>query len=276
MSAREAAAPKAVIVRKTIADIKTSYFVRTRLNEDRVLFFAAMYESGEEVEPIEVEAETDELVDGRHRKAALELIERKLIDVKIVQKYDNPIDLLMDAFTSNLGGALPPTSKDVIFLMRQFLESGLKHKDIAAQFAPYYPSSLIKRYLADAYSAYKKARMQKALHAVAEQQLPVDAAAERFKVDLDELKTEISGTKRKKRRGGLPEIKSQLSKSGRGYSNKAQGIMRMVFDRYDDGECTEQHVEEVFVQMQKFISASEKNLKNWRERFAARKQARKE
>lgn len=273
MSAREAIAPKAVIVRKTIADIKTSYFVRTRLNEDRVLFFAAMYESGEEVEPIEVEAETDELVDGRHRKAALELIERKLIDVKVVQKYENPVDLLMDAFASNLGGSLPPTSKDAIFLMRQFLESGLKHKEIAALFAPYYPTPLIKRYLADAYSAYKKARMQKALHAVAEQQLPVDAAAERFKVDLDELKTEISGTKRKKRRGGVPEIKSQLSKSGSGYSNKVQGLMRIILDRFDDGECTEQHVEEVFKQMEKFISSSEKNLKNWRERFAARKQA---
>lgn len=274
MSAKKVGGKTAVLEKKTIADLKTSYFVRRALDPDRVNFFVLLYQGNpDEVPPIKVETDTDEVVDGRHRKAALEVLQRKIIECEIVPRYENKVELLMDAYTENLGGALPPTYQDTVFVIRQLLESGLKGKEVGAMFAPYYPPSAIRRYLSDAYSAVMKARMLRAKNAVAQGQMKVDEAAEKFAVDVDALRQEITGARRKKRSGGVPEIKSASSTKATSYSQYINTTLRYLVDRYEDGEVTEEQVKNVLEHFEKLNARTAKTIANWRDRFVARKQS---
>lgn len=268
-----AKAVKKTVIRKSLADVKTSYYVRAALNEDRVQFFMQVYDGGGEIELPTIEAETDEMVDGRHRKAALERLGRKMADFEVVPRFENPTELMMEAYSSNVGGALPPTAKDTIFLMKQFIESGMKTKELGGLFAPYYPPSVVRRYVSDAYSAVNKSRMQRAVSAVIGSRMTVNESATEHNVDLDDLKKEIGGARRKNRRTGLTEIKAVASARYRGHSQKTQSLLRHMLDDFEDGKLDEKDVEAIFKLVEKFNTTAVQNLKNWRERFAARKRS---
>jgi len=164
---RVAVAGKKDTVLLLVADLRMNYDVRTRLNDDRVLFFMERYDSGAEVPPIEVIRGTMDIHDGRHRKAALDHLGRRHAECILVAPMEY-LDQMMDAFGKNVSDSpFPPTRADIIFVMKQLLEAGVTNAIIQKRFEIYYKPSHVKKLLKDAHSNVLKAKMSKAKMAVA-------------------------------------------------------------------------------------------------------------
>src|SRR6266850_7024695 len=92
-----------------LEQLKVDFFVRKKLNDDRVMQLALLYEAGTELPPIEINWDK-QVIDGRHRKAALEMLGRKTaLCHDIGQKALGESIVL--ALRANVGGALPPTKE---------------------------------------------------------------------------------------------------------------------------------------------------------------------
>lgn len=52
-----------------LADIKTTFFVRKSLDDDRVLLIAGLYQEGTKI-PFPIVNSNGELIDGRHRNGS--------------------------------------------------------------------------------------------------------------------------------------------------------------------------------------------------------------
>jgi|CXWL01.1.fsa_nt_gi ParB-like chromosome segregation protein Spo0J len=259
------------VVRKNVSDLKCSHFVRMGLDPDRVNFFVRMYQGNHDIPPIKVEDETNEIVDGRHRKAALELLQRKTIDCLITPRYENRAELLMDAHAENLGGSLPHTYNETVFLVKQLIESGLKTSQIGVMLAPYYPSGSIKKIVDDAYSAVNSARMVRARKSVASGTMSIEDAADYFKLKLPALRKEVAGERKKREEGPVSRLKLKVSNRSRAYIQSMNLNLRILLENYDGGEVTEAQVKEVLRHYQKLYLQAGKALNGWEERFNARK-----
>ncbi|MGH7175613.1 MAG: hypothetical protein ACREGR_04630, partial [Minisyncoccia bacterium] len=131
-------AGKKNVVLLAIADLRMTYDVRRELNDDRVFHFMEIYEGGGEVPPIEVVRGTMEIHDGRHRKAALDYLNRKHAECVLVEPMEFA-DQLIDAFGQNGSDSpVPPTRADITFVMRQLLEQGVTNAEVQKRFTKYY------------------------------------------------------------------------------------------------------------------------------------------
>lgn len=259
---------KSDIVRLPVADLKMKYDVRRALNEDRVLFFMELYDSGAEVAPIEVIRGTMDIHDGRHRKAALDHLDIKSVECKLVKAMDHG-DQLMDAFSKNMSDSpMPPTRADVVFVMRQLLEAGESHSTVQRRFERFYQPSHAKKLLKDAHSCVQKAKMARAKNAVAHQGMKVDDAAKEYGVKVETLREEITGTKQRRRKAGsVSDIKNEITSRHRSNSQKTVALFRDILEKFEDGEKTEKEVYEVLLHVQKINSDAAKRVNSWIERF---------
>ena len=252
-------------------ELKRTFFVRKELNQDRVLFFMELYESGAEVPPLEVIRGSMEIFDGRHRDAALQHMERKHAECLLIEPMEQA-EQFVEAFGRNMGGALPPTRLDAVFVMKQLLEVGIVHGRIKSLFAPrYFRPSHADKLLKDAKQQINEVKLKRAVNAVAHGDVNVAAAAAEYGVDADTLRNEISGKKRKGRKLGITELKTEISNRYRGNSNRTVAIFRDLLDKYEDGEIPEKKVLEVFGHVERLLKDGARRITGWRQRFEALK-----
>ncbi|OGE82091.1 MAG: hypothetical protein A3B10_00615 [Candidatus Doudnabacteria bacterium RIFCSPLOWO2_01_FULL_44_21] len=57
-------------VRRSLESVNLTFFVRMRLDENRVFVLADEIEGGQRLDPMVVTINSNELIDGRHRKEA--------------------------------------------------------------------------------------------------------------------------------------------------------------------------------------------------------------
>lgn len=236
--------PKSRHTPMKLADIKANFFVRKGLNQDHVLMLAELYEAAriehkddilasKAVTIIEV---TDDniLVDGRHRKEAMELAEIKVADVERVGIL-SPSELILRAMQANMGGALPPTRDDMVYSVDQLLHKGMSARAIEDALT-IIPRSVVRRYISIAQRRRKEAAMKQAINDVASTGLTVRAAAQTYGVNEEELSAAIAGKKRKftNEAGLLAPFSSLYNALGR----KLGANMRRVFEQYRDGEVS--------------------------------------
>lgn len=254
-----------------VADLKKTFFVRKETNQDRVLFFMELYESGAEVPPIKVIRGSVEIYDGRHRVEALEHLERKHTECELIEPGELS-EMLMGAFGENFGGSLPPTRADTVFVMKQLIEAKVPNAKIKSMFAPnFFRPSHADKLLKEAHSKVSEAKMKRAVSAVAHGEVTVQKAAEEHGVEVDDLKSKISGTKRKGRATDIGEIKAEISNRNKGNSNRTVAIFRDLLDKYQDGEISDKKVTEVLDHVEKLYRSSSLRIKSWRERLEAMK-----
>src|SRR4029077_10348078 len=108
-----------------LKDIKSNFFVRKGINQDHVLMLAELYEAAmlehkgdmvaasKAVTAIQLTDEHD-LIDGRHRKEAMELAQITEAYVEVKSGMTSS-ELVVAAAKANYGGALPPTREDMIY-----------------------------------------------------------------------------------------------------------------------------------------------------------------
>lgn len=271
MKTNVAVAGKKDVILLPVADLVMKYDVRKQLNEDRVLMFMETYESGGAVPPIEVIRGTMEVHDGRHRKAALDYLERKHAECILIEPMEF-VDQIMDAFGKNVSDSpFPPTRADIVFVMRQLLEKGVPNAQIQRRFEAYYRPSHVRKMLKDAHGAISKAKMARAVNAVAHAGATLDAAAKEYGVEKELLQEQITGVKKRRKATSVTDIKREISNRHRSNSARNIAIFRNLRDKFEDSEISEKSALEVLLHVQRLNSDAAKRVDSWIERFEALK-----
>ena len=271
MKADVAVAGKKDVILLPVADLVMKYDVRKQLNEDRVLMFMETYESGGNVPPIEVIRGTMVIHDGRHRKTALDHLGRKHAECVLVEPMEF-VDQIMDAFGKNVSDSpFPPTRADVIFVMRQLLENDVSHAEINKRFVKFYQPSHVRKLMKAATALVSSSRMNKAKNAVAHAGVTPEVAAKEHRVNVDALRDEITGVKRRRRSLDISEIKREISNRHKGNSQKNIAVFRDLLDKFEDGEISAKSVLDVLLHVQRINTEAGKRVNSWLERFEALK-----
>lgn len=279
MTMTAAIAHKSEKRRVPIKDLKVGFYVRKQLNQDHVLMLAELYEAAfldskvsykasETVQPIKI---TEEMVvvDGRHRKEAMELAGLDMITVEVVPKMTMK-DMILEGMKSNMGGALPPTREDIQFTVEQMLTRlGTSYKDAIAQLSQFMPPSVARKYVGNASSHLNKIRLQMAVAAVS-RGLTVGEAAEAHDVSEEALSELILG-KQKKIKVGAAQVKASITHRYNSYATQTAMQMKKLFDNFRDGEIGEGMLIEAFNSFRHTITLQERLIANWEARLKAAK-----
>src|SRR5689334_10759410 len=110
--------------------LRQTFYVRTALNQDHVIYLADLYETGEKVKPIIVN-EKMEIIDGRHRFEAMHALLLWKEGLAFIAKGMSRQEMLVEALRSNMGGTLPPTPTDIQGVIQQLASEGVRTSDIA-------------------------------------------------------------------------------------------------------------------------------------------------
>lgn len=249
--------------------LKVPFFVRKELNEDRVFALAELYDAGVVIDPLVI-TRNFEIVSGRHRRAALEFLGKKEANCVFTETSD-PIRLIVEAFVDNMGGALPPTRADQIAVMRQLIEKGATQRQIVELFKEQLPPSIVRENLKQAYAEISVSKLRSAVNAVTEKGRTIAQAAEEFDVELERLKEEIQGKRRKQRACsvGVPAIKNSLSQRHKGNSLRTWDQLKKLFAAFEDGETKEDQVRLVLKHIDHLLKQNQRTHRQWGERFEA-------
>lgn len=246
--------------------VTEEFYVRTRLNDDHVLHLASLYEAGTKLPPIKVSTERNRIIDGRHRVAALRLLEKKAVDVEWDDEKDNGM-LLAHALLANIGGSLPPSNADIVYAIQQMIEAGMVRSIVMKQFTEFWPPAVVRRYISDAESALAKARITKAKTAVVDNGMTVNEAAMTFNIKLDVLKNALTGSKKRKSTAG--EIKAGLTSIFKSRGSSMGQVMRRVQQKLEDGELSPNQVGGILEHLEKCCQSTMYSARDWRKRFEA-------
>ena len=265
---------------RSLIDVKM--FVRRGINEDRKFLFACMLENGEKFPPIAVYALKDGTYlteDGRHRLAGYDYYWHEhsipgphMIEVKIVDRATE-IDSFLEAIkANNPTGPLSMTRADKEYQVKQLLERGLKEAKIKQLLKPIYGSD-IYRFVALAKLSMDQAKKQLAISFMVEKKLTIEEAASAVGIKLEELERFINGKKPKGTQDpALNEKKAQIRSRYKALGDFVWREMTKIFDRLEAGEITHEYASEILMEFGKKVSQQQDQLRNWRDRFAQRRQ----
>lgn len=256
----------AEVTRVKIADLKTNLFVREALDEDRVLFFAGIVESGSSLDPIVVNRDLV-VVDGRHRIEAHELNEKTEIEVKIVDIVGEE-NLIAAAYRANTGGPLPPTTNDTEHTILSLIEMGVRDKRIIEILG--LPPALTRKYISSVRSKIGRQKLMKAATAVTDGGLTVAKAAEQYGVEIDKLRDFLAGPRKRRRAEGVAEIRRDLTTRYRSASQSNAALFRVVFRKYDEGDVTEKQIRQILKQLKGLQKRAINATTKWEARLEAK------
>ena len=251
-----------------IKDLQLNLFVRTSLNEDHVLYLAALIEAGVQLPPIKITMDMV-VVDGRHRIEAYELNGRDEIEAEIVKITDETA-IIGEAYKANVGGSLPPTQQDTEHTIRLLLDRNETIKNIASVLA--LPPSMARKYVTSVKSKMARQKLMQARDAVAHGGITVSVAAEKYSVEADKLKEILGGGKRKaKGVVGIGEIQRNLTRSHKSLSSKNAALMRSVLEKYDDADISRRQVIKIIEHIEQLQDGASRAIAGWRRRFESAK-----
>lgn len=255
------------VIDVNVSDLKVDFFVRRSLNDEHVLALAMIVEAGTDLTPITINEE-NQVIDGRHRLKAYELVGKKTISCEVKRDLSRG-EQLMAALTANMGGSLPPSPQDIRLSIQSMLAAGVPVGTIRKGLP--LPPSVSRRYCDDAQSHMKKARVLNAVEAVTDSEMSVAAAADKYGIDVEDLRAEIRGKKKKLVTDayGLPRIKSEVANRYRSSSQHNAKTLKKLIDAVIDGDCSPKVVEGAIEVFEKYINQQLDNMIAWRNRLAA-------
>lgn len=249
-----------------IADIVNEFFVREKLNEQRVQTFVHRLDAGETLESVEVDPQTNELIDGRHRLAAYMSRGYTEIDV-IFKRYKSPEERIAAALAANAGGALPPTSADIQHVIASLHARRVAWKKITEMVAEAMKCSpeLIKAYIARVKEKMQRAKLNQAVAEIGEGSISIEDAATKFDIDAGLIKSTM-GLKS----SGVKEVNKQstalrniLDGASRGVGARFTYIQKLV----TESVITEKEAVEMVAEVNRRIQLLLKSNENWMARF---------
>lgn len=266
--------PKEKMVNLPIDRIMNKFDVRVMLDQDRVIQFAGLYESGVILPPVrvvQIDEDTYAYVDGRTRGAARAYLNLPDVQAIVVDHglKDDPIELYAQALQANWGGAKPPTRDDIVHTIIRMVELGATQTAITSKLS-FLPQSSTRAYTQWARSTLSKRRLSKALDAITEDALSIDEAAKKFNIKPQTIKESISGKKSKNRATESQlvldfqhYISSQLKSANSGISKK----MEMLFHQVEDGEISSKSAGKVINSWYEHLRKTSLRVADWQARL---------
>lgn len=249
-----------------ISGLVEKFYVRRILDDDTVINYALIYEADpERMPPIKVTPDWV-VVDGRHRVAAALYAGLKEIKAIVIPTPEDFGELIVTAFTCNVGGAKPPTKQDITLTVKSLLQLGWSSAKIAKSLP--FPLSVARRYVSDTQTSIRRALINQALDAVNEQNLTLAQAAAKYGLEPQELKSRINS----QRRTGPIEVeavKGNMSTRYKGYTLQNTLAINRVFDDYLDGQLSEVKVRDILTHLGKLSKSHMESILGYRERFEA-------
>lgn len=246
-----------------IAELKINLFVRSKLDVAHAVHFGELLENGVPLPPITL-ARGGTVIDGRHRIEAHQLLDRTTIEaIRLDIDDEDQLAVIAAAYQANIGGSLPPTREDTEHTVLMLLARGASTRVIAETLQ--FPSALARKYIKEVESKQRRALIQKAASAVTESDLTVPVAAEKFGVDVEQLKDFLSGGRKRKK--AVEDHRRHLTKLCRSNSQKIAGVLKSAIRRFEDGECTEDFVIKLLDHLTKLQREAGRSLTDWRKRF---------
>jgi hypothetical protein len=266
------------VVLLPLATIFNKFDVRLELDQDRVIQFAAIYESqgDDALPPIEVVAideDTYAFIDGRTRAAARAYIDLTTVPaiVRNGNLRDDPAALYARALEANWGGAKPPTRADIEHTILRMLEAGVSRTEVK-EILVFLPQGSLRAYLANALSTLSKRRIGRALDAINEG-ATIEQAARQNQLKGETLKDIVAGKKGQwgKSRTSeveiITEVKSYISRISSTPSKGIGGKIAVLLQQVEDGEVSAKGAAQAIDHWKGLIRKTSLRIADWEARL---------
>lgn len=244
-----------------IETLKVSFFARTALDENHILYLADLYEHGVNVDPIIIN-EQHEVIDGRHRLEAMRLLNKQEC-LALIAKGMTPQESLIEALRANMKGPKPPSTADVYHIITSLLNMGLRRTQVTAMLP--YPPSLIKKYM----NVVMKREQRKVLAGIIDEiltgNISLNDAAEKYGIGVSIIRDALDARKAKNTLD-MSHVYSAIEKRVRSTSHQMSAASRELITAFHDGVVGKQDLA-VFVAK---ISESTRKMKRTAERISER------
>jgi hypothetical protein len=251
-----------------ISDLKTEVFVREKLDEDRVFQFAIAYEHDPDSVPAINITKDNSIVAGRHRTAGATLAGRTQIRAKY-EPVKNKVEHITKALVENVGGPLPLRKEDLLFVAKNLLREGASRTIATNVIENVWPRTVAKRLVEEAAHGNYRDDLAAGVRAVVHENMRPTEAAEMYKIDVEKLKEEISGVKKKRSKGAkVGDVKRNISTYYRSYSHKVSNELRNIEARFDEGTISKSDAVEVVTYIDSSLKRLMATVKDWQTRFA--------
>jgi hypothetical protein len=243
--------------------------VRIELRREHVGYLRDLIDAGITLDPLLVSEDDMEIIDGRHRKAAY--LELGITEVECeIKKFASDTDKIITALRCNVGGSLPPTPADISHTMQILLTAGESRKSIIEKISGTigFPKRLVQKHLDEVQSNLHKARLKKAVTAVASQGMTVHEAAIEFGVKLETLQRNLTN-KVDENGTNVQQLKSYFSQQFAKFTLINGHNLSKVIRDLKDGVLTPDEVIEIISHVVKLKMRFDRYHDEWNKRFAA-------
>jgi ParB-like chromosome segregation protein Spo0J len=254
-----------------IDSIQVTFFVRTSLNAENVQFLRALYESDDPVTPIKVvrstaSADRYELIDGRHRIEAAKDAGFTSIQAEICKIDSKPL-MILEAILQNLGGSLPPTMADLEHDVELLLDLKMTRAEILENFP--LPVSVTSKIYKLVLSKIYKRTIRKAAEEVLASTSTVKAAAEKYKVKLEDLKWTLKNRDAENRGDIVANMLKAMETRVRSLGSALGQHCKILVEAYEAGEIQRNDVERFLYRMKASVKHIPANAANIETRLRA-------
>lgn len=243
--------------------LKESFIVRVTLSTDNVTRLKDLISAGADVGHLLVSEDDNEIIDGRHRRAAYAELGYKKVSCE-VRKFASKTEKILAALQCNMGGALPPTHADINHTIRVLLSEGQSRREIISDLSDKlgFPKKMIQAQVDEVQSNLVKARLNSAVSAVTRGET-VHQAAERYQVNLETLQKKLSPAEEENGRPSLNVLKSHFSQECTSFSRTIASNMTRVVRDIGDGLLSDEEVEDLKNHLEKLHKRSNECMANW-------------
>ena len=169
------------------------------------------------------------------------------------------------AYKANTGGSNPPTAADTEHTVMLLLERGEAKRRIGELLG--LPAGLASKYINEVKSKAARAKLLRAEAAVVDGGLTAPKAAEQYNVDVEKLKEELSGKKRKQKQNGIEDSQRKLTQLFKSMGQKNAAMLRQILVMFEDADVTERQVAKVFDHLESLQKQAARAVADWKKRF---------
>ena len=263
---------KEQIIDVPLSSIKESFYVRGTLDQDRVLFFWILIDSGKEVPPI-ILTKHFTVIDGRHRIAAHHNANLSTIKA-IIREEKSPLEIISESIKANMGGPLPNTPHEIKRAIGHLILGNFPKEDILRAFN-FLPKGFIEGSYHRALANINSRKVLRAVDLINNEEKTVPIAAQIVGIPAKMIQAYLD--KITKKDGKIPvakivtDSKSEFSRRYARFNTSNGHIVTAVFKAFDNGEIREGDADRFFKHVGALVLSQNRMITNWEKRWRTRK-----